>query len=186
MGLQLRGAVRSMLGRRAVTTLEGVGLTGKAHPLQQAFIDEQTAQGGDCINDVILSGTLNCRSPMASSIRAAAARTGAETFGLIGRQRLASKVEGAPVNRHSWSVLLIIACVSTLAVADDRADYNRRSAERYVAMFDFADVDEDNVMSKGKAHGTFELEARFDDIDIDRDGNITRSELTRYIDTTFR
>jgi aerobic-type carbon monoxide dehydrogenase small subunit (CoxS/CutS family) len=51
-GLQLRGDGRSMLGRRAVTTavttFEGVGLTGKAHPLQQALIDEQTAQCGDC------------------------------------------------------------------------------------------------------------------------------------------
>jgi hypothetical protein len=90
------------------------------------------------------------------------------------------------VNRHSWSVLPIIACVSTLAVADDRADYNRRSAERYIAMFHFADFNRDNVMSKGEAHGNIELEARFDDIDLDRDGNITRNELTRYIDTTFR
>jgi hypothetical protein len=53
-------------------------------------------------------------------------------------------------------------------------------------MFDFADVDMDNVVSKGEAHGTIELESRFDDIDIDRDGNVTRSELTRYIDTAFR
>jgi hypothetical protein len=90
------------------------------------------------------------------------------------------------VNQHSWSVLLIIACASTLAVADDRADYNRRSAERYVAMFHFVDANKDNAVSKGEAHGTIELEARFDDIDIDRDGSITRSELTRYIDTTFR
>jgi hypothetical protein len=78
------------------------------------------------------------------------------------------------------------ACVSVAAVADERADYNRRSAERYTAMFRLADVDKNNVVSHGEARGTIELEARFDDVDINRDGNITQGELTRYIESTFR
>jgi nicotinate dehydrogenase subunit A len=38
-----------------ITTLEGLGTPEKPHPLQQAFIDEQAAQCGFCLNGVILS-----------------------------------------------------------------------------------------------------------------------------------
>src|ERR1700735_784835 len=38
-----------------VTTLEGLGTRGKHTPLQQAFIDEQAAQCGFCVNGVILT-----------------------------------------------------------------------------------------------------------------------------------
>jgi nicotinate dehydrogenase subunit A len=39
----------------AITTLEGLGTPDKPHPLQQAFIDEQAAQCGFCLNGVILT-----------------------------------------------------------------------------------------------------------------------------------
>lgn len=90
------------------------------------------------------------------------------------------------MNRHWCYVPLIAAWVSTLAVADDRGDYNRRSAERYTAMFHLADTNKDNRVSREEAHGTIELEAHFNDIDIDRDGTITWDELARYIEITFR
>src|ERR1700755_3089504 len=38
-----------------VTTLEGLGSIERPHPLQQAFIDEQAAQCGFCLNGVILT-----------------------------------------------------------------------------------------------------------------------------------
>jgi nicotinate dehydrogenase subunit A len=38
-----------------ITTLEGIGTIEKPHPLQQAFIDEQSAQCGFCINGVIMT-----------------------------------------------------------------------------------------------------------------------------------
>src|SRR6266566_1236564 len=38
-----------------VTTLEGLGTLEKPHPIQQAFIDEQAAQCGFCVNGVILT-----------------------------------------------------------------------------------------------------------------------------------
>ena len=53
-------AVRSCLypvagvGNAKVTTLEGLGSTAHPHPLQQAFIDEQAAQCGYCINGMIM------------------------------------------------------------------------------------------------------------------------------------
>jgi nicotinate dehydrogenase subunit A len=40
---------------RAVTTLEGLGSTKKLHSVQKAFIDEQAAQCGYCINGMIMT-----------------------------------------------------------------------------------------------------------------------------------
>jgi nicotinate dehydrogenase subunit A len=37
-----------------VTTLEGLGTFAKPHPIQQAFIEEQAAQCGYCINGMVM------------------------------------------------------------------------------------------------------------------------------------
>jgi nicotinate dehydrogenase subunit A len=47
-------AVASMQGGE-ITTLEGLGSIERPHPIQQAFIDEQAAQCGFCLNGVILT-----------------------------------------------------------------------------------------------------------------------------------
>jgi nicotinate dehydrogenase subunit A len=38
-----------------ITTLEGLGTPAKLHPIQQAFITEQAAQCGFCLNGVIMT-----------------------------------------------------------------------------------------------------------------------------------
>ena len=38
-----------------ITTLEGLGTPERPHPIQQAFIDEQAAQCGFCLNGVMLT-----------------------------------------------------------------------------------------------------------------------------------
>ena len=43
------------LGSSEITTIEGLGTVQKPHPLQQAFIDEQAAQCGYCINGMLMT-----------------------------------------------------------------------------------------------------------------------------------
>jgi nicotinate dehydrogenase subunit A len=45
----------SSIGAADVTTLEGLGTIDRPHPIQQAFIDEQAAQCGFCLNAVIMT-----------------------------------------------------------------------------------------------------------------------------------
>ena len=40
---------------KAILTLEGLGTAEKLHPLQQAFVDEQAAQCGYCVNGMIMT-----------------------------------------------------------------------------------------------------------------------------------
>jgi nicotinate dehydrogenase subunit A len=47
-------AVESVLGVEIIT-LEGLGTVDKPHPIQKAFIAEQAAQCGYCLNGVILT-----------------------------------------------------------------------------------------------------------------------------------
>jgi len=64
------------VGNKAVTTLEGLGTSAKPSKLQQAFIDEQAAQCGYCINGMIMTGAAllaKNRNPSESDIRSALA-----------------------------------------------------------------------------------------------------------------
>ena len=45
----------SAAANRKITTLEGSGSTGRLHPLQAAFIEEQAAQCGYCMNGIIMT-----------------------------------------------------------------------------------------------------------------------------------
>lgn len=43
------------LGESEITTIEGLGTIEKPHPLQRAFVEEQAAQCGYCINGMIMT-----------------------------------------------------------------------------------------------------------------------------------
>jgi nicotinate dehydrogenase subunit A len=58
----------------AVTTLEGLGTSAQPSKLQQAFIDEQAAQCGYCINGMIMTSAAllaKNKNPSETEIRAA-------------------------------------------------------------------------------------------------------------------
>jgi nicotinate dehydrogenase subunit A len=61
---------------KQITTIEGLGTIDKPHPVQKAFIEEQAAQCGYCINGMIMTATaLLQRNPQAgdSQVRQALA-----------------------------------------------------------------------------------------------------------------
>lgn len=56
-GAAIRSCVTPLSAAKGhkITTLEGLGTIDHPHPLQQAFIDEQAAQCGYCINGMIMT-----------------------------------------------------------------------------------------------------------------------------------
>ena len=57
---------------KKIVTIEGLAETGNLHPLQQAFIDEQAAQCGYCLNGVLINSVslLNeIKNPTAAEIK---------------------------------------------------------------------------------------------------------------------
>ena len=71
------------------------------------------------------------------------------------------------------------------AHADERADYNRRAAERYSALFQSLDRDGDGTVTRVEARGDLNFGPRFDDMDIDRNGIVSRAELQRFVAREF-
>jgi nicotinate dehydrogenase subunit A len=65
-GVAARSCVIPAVGvaGRAITTLEGLGSRQALHPVQQAFIEEQAAQCGYCLNGMVMAtAALLAREP---------------------------------------------------------------------------------------------------------------------------
>ena len=67
----------SAVQQAAITTLEGIGTIENPHPLQKAFIEEQAAQCGFCVNGVIMTAKAFLdRNPRASDAQIQQAMSG--------------------------------------------------------------------------------------------------------------
>jgi nicotinate dehydrogenase subunit A len=54
---------------KKVTTLEGLGTPERPHPVQQAFIEEQAAQCGYCLNGMIMTAAAFLQSRRSATDR---------------------------------------------------------------------------------------------------------------------
>jgi nicotinate dehydrogenase subunit A len=73
-GKALRSCIMpiSAVAGAEIVTLEGLGTAEEPHPLQQAFIDEQAAQCGYCINGMIMQAAallVRNRHPTEADVR---------------------------------------------------------------------------------------------------------------------
>src|SRR6202140_5522062 len=68
--------VKSVEGAE-ITTLEGIGTIEKLHPIQKAFIEEQAAQCGFCVNGIIMTAKAFLdKNPKASELQIQEAMSG--------------------------------------------------------------------------------------------------------------
>lgn len=90
------------------------------------------------------------------------------------------------LNGIGCALLLLGPWLGPSTHAGDRVDYNQVAAQRYVEMFHAADRNDDAVATRAEVGGNVELQATFDDIDMNRDARVTWAELQRYVDFRFR
>jgi len=81
---------------KKVTTLEGLGTPERPHPVQEAFIDEQAAQCGYCINGMIMTATAFLQSKKGMATDGEIRRALAQNLCRCGtHQRIVSAVQRA-------------------------------------------------------------------------------------------
>lgn len=87
---------------------------------------------------------------------------------------------------RSISQALLVALASLMACAgvqgQDRAEFDRRSVARYVELFTWLDRDGDGTVTRHEAQGELNFSPRFNDMDINRDGVVTKVELDRFLE----
>ena len=79
--------------------------------------------------------------------------------------------------------LLMAQCMG--AVADERADYNRRAAETDMSVFRELNRSGTGFLTREEIQGDMRLGPRFNDIDVNRDDVVTPQEMQRYLEQTY-
>jgi hypothetical protein len=86
--------------------------------------------------------------------------------------------------RKPWQsgALAVLLALAMGAAADDKSDYDRRAAARDVELFHSLDRNGDGAVTRMEARSDINFLPRFDDMEVDMDGVVTRAELQRYIE----
>ena len=87
--------------------------------------------------------------------------------------------------RWQFAALAVLMALAMSTGADDRSDYNRRAAGEEVSLFHALDRNADDAVTRPEAAGDINFLPRFDDMEVDMDGVVTRAELHRYIDQQY-
>ena len=82
-------------------------------------------------------------------------------------------------------VALLAALTGMNAQAQDKAAYERRSIARYIELFTWLDRDRDGTVTRLETQGDLNFTPVFDDVDINRDGIVTKPELDRYLELQY-
>ena len=83
--------------------------------------------------------------------------------------------------RGFFAAALLLA-VSAGSNPQDRDDYQRRAVERFLDLLQALDRDVDATITRSETQGDVNFPPHFDDIDINRDGVVTKGELHRYLE----
>ena len=94
----------------------------------------------------------------------------------------AADQRGSNIAGVAASLLLVaLASPGGNALAQDKAAYEQRAIARFEQQFAALDRAGKGEVTRTDAEGYIDFTAAFDDIDINRDGIVTKSELHRYL-----
>ena len=82
-------------------------------------------------------------------------------------------------------LVLTLAWPGSNAFAQDAAAYRERTITRFEQQFASLDLDRNAEVTRAEAHGDIDFTAAFDDIDINRDGIVTKAELDRFLALSY-
>jgi hypothetical protein len=82
-------------------------------------------------------------------------------------------------------ILVALLALAMSAGAEDRSDYNRRAAARTLSQFHALDRNADGEVTRAEARNDVNFFPRFNDMETNMDGIVTKKELLRYIEQRY-
>lgn len=86
---------------------------------------------------------------------------------------------------HQTGALMLLLACAMGAGADDRSEYNHRASARDLSLFHSLDRNGDGTVTRLEARGDINFLPRFNDMEVDMDGVVTKAELQRYLEQHY-